>query len=138
MNTNQITVETTVNAPAEKVWNYLSDPAHIVKWNNASPDWHTPKAENDMRTGGGFNYRMEAKDGSAGFDFKGAYDEVVPGERYTYTMEDGRKAVNVLSPEGDKTKVTVTFDPENENPIEMQRGGWQAILDNLKAYAESQ
>ena len=107
-----------------------------MRWNNASPDWHTPRAENDLRVGGRFLSRMEAKDGSAGFDFTGIYDAVVPMERIAYTMDDGRKAAITFAPEGEGTHIAVTFDPESENSLEMQQSGWQAILDNFKKYAE--
>lgn len=132
-----ITVAVDVRVPVEKAWEIYNAPEHITKWAAASDDWHTPKATNDLRVGGTFNNRMEAKDGSAGFDFGGTYDAVVPMERIAYTMGDGRKAIVEFATEGDATKVTVTFDPENQNPIEMQRGGWQAILDNFKRYAEA-
>jgi uncharacterized protein YndB with AHSA1/START domain len=136
---NQIKVQTTVTGPIEKAWQYYTDPAHIIKWNNASPDWQTPRAENDLRVGGRFLSRMEAKDGSAGFDFTGTYTEVTPDQKIAYIMdgEDKRKvAVEFVHRGGERTKVTVTFDPENENPLEMQRGGWQSILDNFKKYVE--
>ena len=131
-----ITVETTVNATVEKVWKYWTLPKHIMKWNNASDDWHTPAAENDLREGGKFTCRMEAKDGSVGFDFWGIYDTIKTNERIAYTMGDGRKATVIFSSAGNTTKVTETFEAENENPVEMQRGGWQAILDNFKKYVE--
>src|SRR4051812_32396904 len=132
-----ITIETTVNAPAENVWNFFNGPEHIVKWGAASPDWHTTKADNDLRTGGSFLYRMEAKDGSFGFDFGGVYDDVKTNEVMAYTMGDGRK-VNILFANDDNgTKVTETFEAESQNPVEMQRMGWQAILDNFKAYTEA-
>lgn len=137
MEKTSITVEVIVNAPIDKVWKCWTTPAHIIKWNNASPDWHTPHAENDLRVGGKFTSRMEAKDGSVGFDFTGIYNKVNLNSLIEYAMEDGRKVKVVFSKEGDKTKVIETFDPENINPIEMQRGGWQAILDNFKKYTES-
>ena len=132
-----ITVENTINAPVEKVWAYWSAPEHITKWNNASEDWHSPRAENDLRTGGKFSTRMEAKDGSMGFDFGGTYDEVKTNEVIAYTMSDGRKVVVNFTKVGDQAKVIETFDAEETNPIEMQRGGWQAILDNFKKYVEA-
>ncbi|PPL01374.1 SRPBCC family protein [Parapedobacter indicus] len=137
MNATKITVETTVKAPVEKVWERYTSPEHIVKWNNASDDWHTTKAENDVRAGGKFLSRMEAKDGSFGFDFEGVYDDVKVNERIAYTMTDGRKAEIIFTGENSDTKMTVTFDAENENPIEMQREGWQAILDSFKKYTEA-
>jgi uncharacterized protein YndB with AHSA1/START domain len=132
-----ITVETTVNQPVENVWNLWSEPQHIQNWCSASDDWHTPHAENDLRTGGKFFSRMEAKDGSFGFDFGGVYDEVTEHRHIAYTMGDGRKVTIDFTPEGNATHISETFDPEDTNPAEMQRGGWQAILDNFKKYAES-
>jgi uncharacterized protein YndB with AHSA1/START domain len=135
--TKTITVETTVKAPVEKVWKYWTLPEHITKWNHASDDWHSPHSENDLRPGGKFLARMEAKDGSIGFDFGGIYDEVKTNELITYSMGDGRKVKVTFSGSGNETKVTETFDPENQNPVEMQKGGWQMILDNFKKYVES-
>ncbi len=135
--TTSITVEATVNAPLEKTWNTWTSPEHIKNWNNASDDWHTPLAENDLRVGGTFTSRMEAKDGSFGFDFSGIYDDVKTNERIAYTMGDGRKVTVLFSKEGDTTKVTETFETESQNPVEMQRDGWQAILNNFKKYAET-
>ncbi|GHN00934.1 activator of HSP90 ATPase [Cytophagales bacterium WSM2-2] len=132
-----ITVENTVKASVEKVWKFWTEPQHIKKWNNASDDWHTPAAENDVRTGGKFNVRMEAKDGSFGFDFGGVYDEVKTHQVIAYTMGDGRKVNIKFAANGNETKVTETFEPETQNSIEMQRGGWQAILDNFKKYTEA-
>ena len=134
----KITVKTAINAPLEKVWKFWTSPEHVMKWNNASDDWHTPRAENDLRTGGKFLYRMEAKDGSFGFDFAGVYDQVKSNELIAYTMGDGRKAEVVFTKSGDsETEVVETFDAEGTNPIEMQRDGWQAILDNFKKYVEA-
>jgi uncharacterized protein YndB with AHSA1/START domain len=135
--TNQITIQATVNAPMEKVWEYWNTPHHITRWNQASEDWHTPKAENDLKAGGSFLYRMEAKDGSIGFDFTGIYDAVKTNEMIAYTMSDGRKVKNTFTRKGDKTKVVVAFDPETENSLEMQRSGWQGILDSFKKYTEN-
>ena len=139
MNNEQspITVQTTVNAPVEKVWRLWSEPEHITKWNSASDDWHTPSAENDLRTGGKFSSRMEAKDGSFGFDFGGVYDDVRENEHIAYTMSDGRTVTVDFMADGDTTRIVETFDPESENPRDMQQGGWQAILDNFKKYAEA-
>lgn len=134
--TTKITVETTVNAPVEKVWEFWSEPGHIKKWCSASEDWHVPFAENDLRTGGKFTTRMEAKDGSFGFDFGGVYDEVITNELIDYTMGDGRKVVVHFTSNGNETKVVETFDAENTNPVEMQQAGWQAILNNFKKYTE--
>ena len=131
-----ITVATTVNAPVVKVWEFWINPKHIINWNNASDDWHTPRSENDLRVGGKFLSRMEAKDGSMGFDFNGVYDEVKTNELIAYTMEDGRKVKINLEDLGNETNITETFEAENENPVELQRGGWQSILDNFKKYTE--
>jgi uncharacterized protein YndB with AHSA1/START domain len=136
-NTAMITVENTINAPVQKVWDYWTNPEHITKWNSASDDWHTTCAENDLRPGGKFSSRMEAKDGSMGFDFWGTYDAVKNNEYIESTMGDGRKLKVRFSAEGNSTKVTESFEPENENPRELQQGGWQAILDNFKKYTES-
>ena len=132
-----ITVENTVNASVEKVWQYWTTPEHITKWNNASDDWHTPRAENDLRVGGKFLSRMEAKDGSFGFDFGGIYDEVKTNEVIAYTIGDGRKVKINFTNQGNETKVVETFEAENENSIELQRGGWQNILDSFKKYTEA-
>lgn len=136
-NRKMITVESTVKAPIEKVWKLWTTPEHITKWSNASDDWHTPFAENDLRVGGKFLSRMEARDGSFGFDFGGVYDEVKRNELIEYTIGDGRKVIITFTSTDDKTKVVETFEAESTNPIEMQRGGWQAILDNFKKYAET-
>ncbi|MDR6784877.1 uncharacterized protein YndB with AHSA1/START domain [Pedobacter africanus] len=135
-NKTKITVAATVNAPVEKVWEFWNAPAHIVKWCSASDDWHTPKAENDLRVGGAFSSRMEAKDGSFGFDFGGIYDEVETHKLIAYTLGDGRKVEITFSGNGDTTEVTETFEAEETNSIEMQQGGWQAIMNNFKRYAE--
>lgn len=133
----KITVQGIINEPVEKVWDAFTKPEHITKWNHASEDWHCPRAENDLRAGGRFTSRMEAKDGSEGFDFTGVYDEVVPQKKIAYTMDDGRKAQVMFEEMGNSTAVTTTFDPENENPLEMQKAGWQAILDTFKTYTEA-
>lgn len=137
MKTTAITVEATVNAPVEKVWSFYTSPEHIMQWNNASLDWHTPHAETDLRAGGKFLSRMEAKDGSFGFDFWGIYDEIKTNELIAYTMGDNRKARIVFAGSNSTTVITVTFEAETENTIELQRGGWQAILDNFKKYTEA-
>ena len=133
----QITVEATINAPVEKVWKFWSLPEHITKWANASDEWHAPSATNDLRKGGSFNTRMEAKDGSFGFDFGGVYDEVKQYELIEYSLGDGRKVKIHFSPKDGQTDVVEMFDAESENPIEMQKTGWQAILNNFKKYTES-
>src|SRR5215203_1803566 len=137
INNTAITVQTTVNAPVEKVWKFWTEPGHIVHWNNASDDWHTPRVENDLKVGGKFSARMEAKDGSFGFDFGGEYTNVIEQRTIEYVLGDRRKVRIDFSPEGNATKVIETFDAENTHPIEVQRGGWQAILDNFKKYTEA-
>lgn len=132
-----ITVESTINAPIEKVWEYWTKPEHIVKWNNASEDWHTPKAENDLRTGGNFVYTMAAKDGSFSFDFGGIYDEVTDHRYIEYTIGDGRKVKINFESDGGSTSVSESFEAEDVNTAEMQKSGWQAILDNFKKYTEN-
>lgn len=131
-----ITVETTVKAPVEKAWKLWTTPTHITKWNTASKEWHTPRAENDLRVGGKFLSRMEAKDGSFGFDFEGVYDEVKSNELIAYTMSDGRKVKVTFTANGAETKVVEAFEPESTNSLEMQKSGWQAILDSFKKYTE--
>jgi uncharacterized protein YndB with AHSA1/START domain len=133
---NEITVQVVVNAPIDKVWSCFTEPNHIMNWNNASDDWHTPKAENDLRPGGAFDYRMEAKDGSFGFDFEGKYDEVAVSELIAYTIGDGRKVRVIFKEEAGQTHVVETFEAEAVNSLEKQRSGWQAILDNFKKYVE--
>jgi uncharacterized protein YndB with AHSA1/START domain len=132
-----ITVEATVNAPVEKVWTFWNEPQHITKWAQASDDWHAPFSENDIRTNGKFKTTMAAKDGSFSFDFEGVYTNVQLHKLIEYTIADGRKVKIVFSPKGNETKVTETFEAEDTNPIEMQRGGWQAILDSFKKYTEN-
>jgi len=133
-----VTVESTINAPVEKVWQYWSAPEHITQWCQASDDWHAPHAENDLRTGGNFKTTMAAKDGSFSFDFEGVYDRVDEHKAIEYTVADGRKVIVQFIPEGGQTRVVEEFEAENTNPVEMQKGGWQAILDNFKKYAENE
>ena len=137
-NHSVLTVEALVHAPVEKVWEYWTVPDHITKWSNASDDWHTPYAENDLRAGGKFVSRMEAKDGSFGFDFGGIYDEVRAHDFISYTLGDGRKVEITFIPQENATRVVEVFEPETANPIEMQQEGWQAILNNFKKHAEKQ
>ena len=132
-----ITIETTINAPIEKVWKMWNAPEDITKWATGSPDWHTPRAENDLRVGGKFLSRMEAKDGSAGFDFIGVYDEVKTNNVIAYTMEDGRTAKIIFTSAGKNVKIVETFEAETENTLELQRTGWQMILDNFKKHVET-
>lgn len=134
---NRITVETIVKSPVEKVWKSWNEPEHIMNWCHASDDWHAPVSTNDIRTGGTFSTTMAAKDGSYSFDFGGVYDNVKEHELIQYTMGDGRKVEVIFTREGNDTKVVETFEAESTNPLEMQRSGWQAILDNFKKYTES-
>jgi uncharacterized protein YndB with AHSA1/START domain len=132
-----ITVQATINAPIEVVWQMWTLPEHITQWCHASDDWHCPAATNDPRTGGKFSSTMAAKDGSFSFAFGGVYDKVVDNKLIEYTLGDGRKvSITFTTDDDDLTTVTETFDPETENPIEMQRGGWQAIMDNFKKHVE--
>lgn len=131
----KITVETSVKAPVAKVWSAYTTPDHIKQWNTASDDWHTTQAAVDLRVGGAFTSRMEAKDGSFGFDFAGTYTKVVPGELIEYRFGDRTGAVEFLTGANAVT-VRVTFDAESENPVEQQRQGWQAILNNFARHVE--
>ncbi len=132
-----LTVEATILAPVAKVWEFWTKPEHITQWNNASDDWHTPNATNDLRPGGRFVSRMEARDGSMGFDFVGTYDVLNENEYIEYTIADGRKVKINFIANGNSTKVVESFVAETENSIELQQGGWQAILNNFKQYAEA-
>jgi uncharacterized protein YndB with AHSA1/START domain len=131
-----LTVQTIINAPVEKVWNCWTNPNDIVKWNFALETWHTPKAENDLREGGSFNYRMEAKDGSMGFDFYGVYDRIVVNELIDLTLGDGRTVKIIFKNNNNNTEIVEIFEAENINSGEQQRIGWQAILDNFKKHVE--
>jgi len=133
----QITVETTIAAPTEKVWNYWTAPEHITQWCHASEDWHAPFASNDVKVDGKFKTTMASKDGVMSFDFEGIYTAVEPQRLLAYTMADGRTAEIIFSREGDGTKVTESFDPESTHDREMQKGGWQAILDNFRKHVEA-
>ena len=135
--TTRITVGTTIQAPVEKVWQFWTEPQHIIQWNAASDDWHTPRAENDLRVDGKFNSRMEAKDGSWGFDFTGTYTTIQEHQEIAYVMEDGRKVQILFSENGNETTVTEIFDAEQTHPVDMQQTGWQAILDKFKTYVEA-
>jgi uncharacterized protein YndB with AHSA1/START domain len=137
MEQKQITIETTVDAPLEKVWESWILPEHINEWAFASDDWGATAEENDVRTGGRFKTVMFAKDKSTSFDFAGEYTEVKEHARIEYTMDDGRQVEIDFEETPDGVHITQSFDPENENPIEVQRDGWQAILDNFKKYVES-
>ncbi|HPE75196.1 MAG TPA: SRPBCC family protein [Draconibacterium sp.] len=137
MGTKKITIHADISADTKKVWDYYMLPEHITQWNFASSDWHCPKAENDIRVGGKYSARMEAKDGSWGFDFEAVYDVVVEYKNFIYTMPDGRKVTVNFENNEDRTRVVVTFDAETENSEELQRNGWQAILNNFKKYTEA-
>ena len=135
---NHITVQTTVNAPIERVWDFWVSPGRIQEWNHASPDWHCPSATNDLRVGGEFHYVMAAKDGSIDFDFNGMYTEVTTLSRIAYSIQDGRTVVVTFEPTDEGVVVTETFEMEHENSAEMQKGGWQAILENFKRCVEAE
>lgn len=133
----QVTVDVTVNAPIETIWRAYTTPADIVQWNAASPDWHTPRAEVDLRAGGAFLFRMEARDGSVGFDFAGTYTRVEPHRRIEYAFGDRTATITFSEAPGGGITVRVIFDAEHVHPVEQQRQGWQAILDNFARYVES-
>jgi uncharacterized protein YndB with AHSA1/START domain len=132
-----ITVQSTINASIEKVWKLWTAPKHVMKWNNASEDWHTPFAENDLKVGRKFKYTMASTDGTMRFDFEGIYTNVVNPSLIEYEMADGRKVKIVFEKDAEGIKVIESFDPETVNPEEMQKNGWQAILDNFKKYVEN-
>jgi uncharacterized protein YndB with AHSA1/START domain len=138
MNANEmIHTEVTVHVPVEQAWKFWTQPEHIIKWNFASKDWHCPKAKNDLQNGGTFNYRMESRDKTMGFDFYGTYDDVVLHEKIDYTLGDDRKVQIRFVADGPVTHVLQDFEAETQNPTEMQKFGWQAIMDNYKEYAET-
>lgn len=134
--TSKIKVTATINSDTKKVWDYYTQPEHIIKWNFADPSWHCPTATNDMNVGGRYVARMEAKDGSFGFEFDAVYTEINKGDSFTYDLGGRLSTVDFKETNG-QTEVTVTFDSETENSIELQRNGWQAILDNFKKYTEA-
>lgn len=134
---NKITIQANVAAVRKKVWEYYTTPEHITQWNFATDDWTCPTASNDLRVGGKYSARMEAKDGSFGFDFEGIYEEFSDHENYTFIMTDGRKVKVSFDEKGGNTDVVITFDAETQNPVDMQRDGWQAILNNFKKYVEN-
>ena len=133
----KIIVLTTVDVAAEKAWDYYTNPLHIVNWKFASDDWICPAAANEMHVGGRHFARMEAKDGSFGFDFEAVYDEIEMGKNFKYTMTDGRNLCAQFEDLKGNTKITLRFDPDQEFSPEMQREGWQAILNNFKKYVEN-
>ncbi len=134
---DKISIDAIVNKRRSDVWRLFNEPRHITGWNFASDDWCCPRAENDLRVGGRLCLRMEAKDGSFGFDYEAIYDVVAAQQKLAYTMPDGRHVETRFEDLDEATKVTTEFDPESSNPLEMQRDGWQAILNNFKKYAES-
>ncbi|MDP2414909.1 SRPBCC family protein [Daejeonella sp.] len=136
MKRDKIIIQAIVSADIEKIWSYYTRPEHITKWNFASDDWQCPHASNDMQVGGKYLARMEAKDGSFGFDFEAVYHQIIVGERFSYTMPDGREVQVTFNDVDGKTEVSISFDAETENSIELQRQGWQAILGNFKKYTE--
>lgn len=136
--TTAITVEAVVKAPVDKVWTCWNEPQHITKWAFASEDWHAPYADNDLRKDGTFKTTMAAKDGSMSFDFGGVYTAVETNKRIAYTMADGRTVEIEFTSDGNNTRVVETFDAETTHPVDMQRAGWQAILDNFVKYTEAQ
>ena len=133
----RITVEAIANVPVAKIWKAWNTPEDIIQWNTPDPSWHTLSGENNLSVGGKFKYRMEAKDGSFGFDFEGIYDEVELHKKIAYTLGDERKVVTLFAEQEGKTTITTTFDPEKENDPEFQKKGWQAILNNFVKYVES-
>ena len=136
MKLEKITITATIAADKQKVWDYYTHPEHITQWNFADPSWHCPVAANDLQPGGQYFARMEAKDGSIGFDFIANYTEIRPGEIFTYQFGDRTATVNFSENNGN-TELTISFDPETENSVELQRNGWQAILNNFKHYTEN-
>ena len=135
---NQVIVQTEVNQPIEQVWDLFTSPKHIVNWNFAHESWECPSASNDLQVGGQLQSRMQAKDGSFGFDLIGIYDEIKEQQSLKYHLEDGRNVEVIFENlSGDKTRITENFDPENQNPVDLQKDGWQAILNNFKTYSES-
>lgn len=134
---NSITIHTTIQSPVDKVWKFWTSPEHIIHWNNASDDWHTTHATNDLRVGGKFLSHMAAKDESMGFDFEGTYSKVELHKTIEYTLADGREVKINFIAKGNETEVEETFEAESTNSVELQRDGWQAILNNFKKYSES-
>ena len=132
-----VSISARVNAPVKKVWNCWNTPDDIIHWCSGSVDWHTPRAENDLRVGGKFLTRMEAKDGSMGFDFEGVYNSIKTNELIEYVIGDGRKVKIEFTSRENHTEIFETFETEGTNHVEMQRAGWQTILDNFKNYVES-
>lgn len=137
MSNAKITVQATINAETIKVWDYYTNPNHIIHWNFADPSWHCPSAENDMRVGGTYKARMEARDGSFGFDFEAVYTEIIDGKEFSYGFGERNATVQFTDLGNQTTELVISFDPETENPIELQKSGWQSILNNFKNYTEN-
>jgi uncharacterized protein YndB with AHSA1/START domain len=137
MKNSTITINAIIDSPVAKVWDSYTTAEHITRWNFAVKEWHCPHAQNDLRVGGRFSIRMEAKDGSFGFDFTGVYTKVKPQHSFSYTMDDGRKVDITFTTKDKSTQMSIIFEAETTNSLEMQRGGWQSILDNFKKYVES-
>ncbi len=137
MSTPVITIEAVIYSNIEKVWEMWTNPEHVTKWCFASDDWHAPSSSADLKVGGKLSTRMEAKDGSFGFDFWGTYNEIIPNEKLAITMGDGRKWNIYFSKTEGGVKVVEDFEAESENPVEMQQTGWQMILNNFKKYVEN-
>jgi uncharacterized protein YndB with AHSA1/START domain len=137
MNTTTLTIQATIAADKQKAWEYYTLPEHITQWNFASEDWHCPSATNDLQVGGKYSAHMAAKDGSFGFDFEAIYQEIIPFEKINYTLFDDREVTIYFESQENHTLVTVKFQAESENPLELQQNGWQAILNNYKKYCES-
>lgn len=136
MEFSKITIEAQVAAPVQKVWSFFTEPKHIIQWNFADPSWQCPWAKNDLKVGGQYTARMEAKDGSFGFDFVAIYESIIPEKKISYKIGDGRKVTTEFQKLGDGTKIITIFDAEKQNSEEMQKNGWQAILNNFKKYVE--
>jgi uncharacterized protein YndB with AHSA1/START domain len=137
MTNNKISIKATILSDNKKVWDYYTLPEHITKWNFAIDTWHCPSASNDLRNGGKYVARMETKDGSFGFDFEAIYEEIIENKKIVYTMTDGRQATIDFDSYNNQTEIIITFDAEQQNSLEMQRDGWQAILNNFKKYTET-
>lgn len=137
MKANAITIKANISKERQQVWTYYTEPAHITQWNFATDEWCCPNAENDMTIGGQYKARMEAKDSSFGFDFIAIYQEISPEVSFTYQMEDGREVKVRFEDTNQDTNVTIIFEPEDQNSLDLQKNGWQAILNNFKKYAES-
>src|SRR5690606_6993982 len=132
-----IRISTEINADCQAVWTSYNNPIHISKWNQATPDWQTTRTEIDLNVGGKFKHRMEAKDGSFHFDFEGTFTQIEPNKNLSYVLDDDRKVDVIFSEKSGKTTVSVNFEAENQNDVEMQKNGWQAILNSFKNFVEN-